>query len=111
MAVGSAFGAATICLDRLVERIDTRRIEIAALKPLVAAVRNAFSHGIAAPRWYVKSPRFERVDLYSLRGPQVDREALKVGSFDYSKIGGPTLWYRAKDYIVSAQHKRLNKKL
>lgn len=101
MAVSTAFGATAICLDCLLEVVDTSTKELAALRSLVAAVRNAFSHGIAAPQWYIKPHRYEHIDLGFIRGPSIDLKSLHGEPFDYSQVGGLALWYRVKDYVVS----------
>lgn len=49
MAVGAAFGSTAIGLDCLLERISLSIPELKPLKSIIGAVRNAFSHGIAAP--------------------------------------------------------------
>jgi hypothetical protein len=101
MAVGAAFGATAICLDCLLKKYISGGIEILTIKSLVAAVRNAFSHGIAAPSWYVKSHKYEKLSLLFVGGPEVDLAKLNGKSFEYSQIGGLALWFRVKDYVLA----------
>jgi len=101
MAVSTAFGATAICLDCILEKVNSENSEIKAIKSLIAATRNAFSHGIASPDWYIKPHKFEVLDLSFVNGIEVNLENLNGQSFDYSQIGGLAVWYRIKDYIIS----------
>ena len=109
MNVGAAFGATAISLKRLLEGFEKEHIEvfkkenieIATASKLIRAVRNAFSHRIAAPTWYVKSRRFEILDLNFIGGPKVDLKALNGTGFDYKHIGGLAVWYRLKSYLFA----------
>lgn len=100
MAVGSSFGATAICLDFLLESISSQSAQISTLKSLVGAVRNAFSHRVAEPAWYVKPHRIEILDLSFIQGPSVDLAALNGSIFDYAQIGGLAAWYRVKTYVL-----------
>lgn len=101
MALGTAFGSTAICLDCLLENNISSDINIKISKSLISAVRNAFSHGIAAPEWYVKKHNFQVIDLSFIDGPLVDLEALNNRPFDYSQIGGLAVWYRLKKYVLA----------
>ncbi|WAJ72143.1 hypothetical protein [Catenovulum adriaticum] len=101
MAVGTAFGSTAICLDCLLENNQSKNENIINAKSLISAVRNAFSHGIAAPEWYVKKHNFKIIDLSFINGPKVDLESLNKKAFDYSQIGGLAVWYRLKDYVLA----------
>lgn len=101
MAVGTAFGSTAICLDCLLENNQSTNENIKSSKLLISAVRNAFSHGIAAPEWYVKKHNFKSIDLSFINGPKVDLESLNKKAFDYPQIGGLAVWYRLKDYVLA----------
>lgn len=100
MAVGAAFGSTAICLDCLLENRSSGDPNIVVIKSIVSAVRNAFSHGIAAPSWYIKPHKYEKLDLSFINGPLIDLEQLNGKSFDYSQIGGLAVWYRLKEYVT-----------
>ena len=102
MAVSTAFGATAICLDCILEKVDTENNELKTIKSLISATRNAFSHGIAAPEWFVKPHNFEVLDLSFVDGIEVSLETLNGLPFDYSQIGGLAVWYRIKSYIISS---------
>jgi hypothetical protein len=102
MGVGAAFASTAICLDCLLEGYKPEVANITALKSLVSAVRNAFSHGIAEPRWYIKPHKVQVLDLAFIGGPMVDLGTLNGQPFDYSQIGGLALWYRAKGALINA---------
>lgn len=102
MSVGVAFASTAICLNCLADKFRCESIHIATLKSLISAVRNAFSHGVSSPEWYIKPHKVEVLDLCFLRGPQVDLGALNGLPFEYSHIGGLALWYRIKDFLVNA---------
>ncbi len=102
MAVGSAFGATAICLDFLLVSMTSTSAQVATLKSLIGAVRNAFSHRVAAPTWYVKPHKIEVLDLSFIQGPSVDLRALNGSIFDYAHIGGLAVWYRVKSYVLGA---------
>ena len=101
MAVGAAFGATAICLDCLLEKHQSNDTNLEIAKPLATAVRNAFSHGIAAPTWYVKPHKFLSVDLSFVSGPTIDLAAVNGQPFDYEQIGGLAVWLRLKDYVLT----------
>lgn len=101
MAVSTAFGSTAICLDCLLEKNVSDSPKIITIKSLISAVRNAFSHGIAAPNWYVKPHKYEKLDLSFIAGPVVNLEQLNGSAFDYSQIGGLAVWYRAKEFIIA----------
>lgn len=101
MAVGTAFGSSAICLDCLLENHASDNANLVTLKSLISAVRNAFSHGIAAPSWYVKPHKFQKLDLSFIDGPEIDLEQLNKKAFDYSQIGGLAVWYRAKEFVIT----------
>lgn len=102
MAVGAAFGSTAICLDCLLQAGKFSSQEMKAGGSLISAVRNAFSHGIAAPRWYVKQHKFEVLNLEFIGGPAVDLEALNGQEFSYSHIGGLAVWFRLKQSVIDA---------
>ena len=101
MAVSTAFGATAICLDCILEKVKSDDSEIKIIKSLISATRNAFSHGIASPEWFVKPHKFEVLDLSFVGGIRVNLENLNGQPFDYSQIGGLAVWYRIRDYIIS----------
>lgn len=101
MAVGSAFGATAICLDVLLENIEPKNSIMSDLKDLISAVRNAFSHGIANPIWYVKKHKLKVIDLSLFNGPIVDLASLNNQPFEYLQIGGLATWYKIKNYVIS----------
>jgi len=100
MAVGTAFGATAICLDCLLENSGSVEPNLKVIKSLVSAVRNAFSHGIAAPRWFIKPHKVEVLDLSFISGPKIDLASLNGEIFDYAQIGGLAVWYRVKEYVL-----------
>ncbi|EDM67829.1 hypothetical protein PE36_17730 [Moritella sp. PE36] len=101
MAVSTAFGATAICLDCILEKVNSEHSEIKIIKSLISATRNAFSHGIAAPEWFVKPHKFEVLDLSFIDGIGINLENLNGQPFDYSQIGGLAVWYRIKSYIIT----------
>ena len=101
MSVGAAFGSTAICLDCLLENNVTSETNIKSAKSLISAIRNAFTHGIAAPKWYVKTHNFQEIDLSFINGPVVDLEHLNKQLFNYSQIGGLAVWYRLKEYVLA----------
>lgn len=100
MSVGVAFGSTAICLDCLLENVASTNPNLQVSKSLIAAVRNAFSHGIAAPRWHIKPHKIEVIDLSFIDAPKIDLSVLNGQVFDYSQIGGLAVWYRLKDYVI-----------
>ncbi|MEM5508112.1 hypothetical protein WNY98_04435 [Pseudoalteromonas sp. AS71] len=100
MAVSTAFGATAICLDCILEKVKSDDSEIKIIKSLISATRNAFSHGIASPEWFVKPHKFEVLDLSFVGGIRVNLENLNRQPFDYSQIGGLAVWYRVKSHII-----------
>jgi hypothetical protein len=100
MAVSTAFGATAICLDCSLEYRKGLGENLTILKALIQAVRNAFSHGIAAPCWYVKPHKREILDLAFINGPVINLEELDGQPFNYSQLGGLAVWFRIKDYVV-----------
>lgn len=100
MAVSIAFGGTAICLDCSLEHIKELDEKLTILKSLIKAVRNAFSHGIAAPRWYLKAHKREILDLAFIDGPVINLEELNDQPFDYSQLGGLAVWYRIKEYVA-----------
>ena len=100
MSVGTAFGATAICLDCLLENSSTEDPNLQSIKSLVGAIRNAFSHGIAMPCWYIKKHKYEKIDLAFVNGPVIDLEELNGKVFYYQQIGGLALWYRIKEYAI-----------
>jgi hypothetical protein len=101
MAVGTAFGSTAICLNCLLENSVSNDTNVKNAKELVAAIRNAFSHGIADPYWYIKKHNFQEIDLSFINGPLVDLEALNKQPFCYSQFGGLAVWYRLKEYVLN----------
>ncbi|EOB3677494.1 TPA: hypothetical protein ACGUTO_004367 [Vibrio vulnificus] len=101
MSVSLSFAATAITMDCLLEDIDTTDANSNAAKEVIKAVRNAFSHGIAAPIWFVKPHKFASYDLSFVMGPTVDLEKLNKIDFDYSQVGGLAAWYRLKEYVLS----------
>ncbi len=101
MAVGAAFGSTAICLDRALENYSSNEPDIKTLMSLIAAVRNAFSHGIAAPAWYVKEHKREELNLNFVQGPIVNLDALNGQLIEYEQKGGLAVWYRIKNYVIS----------
>jgi len=102
MAVSAAFAATATCLDCALENHEASSSELKILKSLISAVRNAFAHGIAAPRWYIKKHKYEILNLNFILGPEISLESLNGEPFDYSQIGGLALWYRVKNEVVHA---------
>lgn len=102
MSVGAAFAATAISLDCALEKCKSENQNLAAVKKLIHAVRNSFSHGIANPVWYVKEHKREILDLTFMRAPAVDLGALNGNAFKYSDIGGLAAWYRAKAFCMSS---------
>ena len=102
MAVSTAFGATAICLDCILENVNTNNNELKTIKSLISATRNAFSHGIAAPEWFIKPHKLEVLNLNFIDGIDVNLETLNGLPFDYSQIGGLAVWYRIKSYIISS---------
>lgn len=102
MAVGAAFGATAICLDCFLENSSSTDQNLVALNSLISAVRNAFSHGVAAPYWHVKQHNLKILDLAFLKGPKVDLKNLNGLAFEYSHIGGLAVWHRIKDHVISS---------
>ncbi len=100
MAVSTAFGATAICLDCSLENIKDLNENLTILKALIQAVRNAFSHGIAAPYWYVKPHKREILDLAFINGPVINLGELDGQPFNYSQLGGLAVWLRVKEYVV-----------
>lgn len=101
MSVGAAFAATAISLDCALEKHKSENQNIVTIKKLIQAVRNAFSHGIANPIWYVKPHKCEILDLKFICAPTVDLGALNGNIFKCSDIGGFAAWYRAKAYVLS----------
>jgi hypothetical protein len=102
MAVGTAFGSTAICLDCLLENNKSSDVNVKNAKSLITAIRNAFSHGIAAPDWYIKKHNYQKLDLSFVNGPVVDLELLNNQEFDYSQIGGLAVWFRLKEYVLAS---------
>ena len=102
MAVSAAFAATAVCLDCALENHEASSSELKVLKSLISAVRNAFAHGIAAPKWYIKKHKFEVLNLNFILGPEINLEMLNGEPFDYSQIGGLALWYRVKNEVIRA---------
>jgi len=102
MNIGAAFAATAISLDCALEKYKSENQNIETIKKLIQAVRNAFSHGIANPVWYVKQHKREILDLTFMRAPTVDLGALNGNAFKYSDIGGFAAWYRAKAFVLAA---------
>lgn len=100
ISVSISFAATSIAMDRLLEHVHTTEVDSNAAKEVIKAVRNAFSHGIAAPTWFVKPHKFAKHDLGFISGPIVDLEVLNQTAFDYSQIGGVAVWYRLKEYVL-----------
>ncbi len=101
MNVGAAFAATAISLNCLLEGKNDIPTNIVSAGKIVSAVRNAFSHGVASPTWFIKPHRVESIDLGFLNGPVIDLGALNGKGFDYSHVGGVAIWYNLKDEIVS----------
>ena len=101
MNVGAAFAATAISLDCMLEGRNNLPSNIAALGKLVAAVRNAFTHGVAAPSWFVKPHKEESIDLGFINGPVINLGALNGKEFIYSQLGGFAVWYRVKHEMLS----------
>ncbi|EPS0664156.1 hypothetical protein ACEV8V_25100 [Vibrio parahaemolyticus] len=101
MSVSLSFAATSIAMDCLLEQVHATEIDLIAAKEVIKAVRNAFSHGIAAPTWFVKPHKFAKYDLAFVSGPIVDLEVLNQKVFDYSQVGGLAVWYRLKEYVLS----------
>ncbi len=99
MNVGPAFAATAISLHRLMEGKQDFPSNIEAACKVISAVRNAFSHGIASPSWFVKRHKREEIDLGFVSGPIVDLGALNGSQFEYSHIGGLAVWYHLRDEI------------
>ncbi|HIF9274859.1 TPA: hypothetical protein ACX6QR_002881 [Photobacterium damselae] len=101
MSVSLSFAATAIAMDCLFENVNTLDTDSRAAKEVIKAVRNAFSHGIADPTWFIKPHKLEKYDLGFVLGPIVDLETLNRARFDYSQIGGLAVWYRLKEYVLS----------
>lgn len=102
MSIGAAFAATAISLDCVLEKHKSENPNVETIKKLIQAVRNAFSHGIANPVWYVKPHKREILDLKFMCAPTVDLGALNGNVFKCSDIGGFAAWYRAKAYVLAA---------
>ena len=65
---------------------------------LVYAVRNAFAHGIAEPKWLVH-PRYQRTIRLTLANKEIviDLAAVNEQEFAYEHIGGFANWLNIKD--------------
>lgn len=85
MNIGAAFAATAISLDCTLERYSCENKNIETIKKLIQAVRNAFSHGIANPTWYVKPHNRKILDLSFIHVPTVDLGALNGSTFKYSE--------------------------
>lgn len=103
MNVGAAFGASAIALDKLYEAVRGNRNpasddQVDMLWALVYAVRNAFSHGIANPKWTIKE-RYQRVLSIPFVEPElfINLEELNGSSFEYAHIGGFANWMKLKE--------------
>jgi hypothetical protein len=101
MSIGAAFAATAISLDCVLEKYRSENQNIETIKKLIQAVRNAFSHGIANPVWYVKPHKREILDLNFICAPTIDLGALNGNTFKSSDIGGYAAWYRAKTYVLT----------
>ncbi|USD33754.1 MULTISPECIES: hypothetical protein [Vibrio] len=101
MSISLSFAGTSIAMDCLLENTNPSEAEAIAAREVIKAVRNAFSHGIAAPTWFVKPHKFEKYDLGFVSGPVVDLGALNQMEFDYAQIGGLAVWYRLKEYVQS----------
>lgn len=103
MNVGAAFGASAIALDNLFEaaigqRDPSSRKQVNMLWALIYAVRNAFAHGIANPKWVIKGGYRRKLRIH-LENKEliVDLAALDHVNFDYSHIGGFANWLKIKE--------------
>ncbi len=107
IAVGASFGTSAIALDNLFEATDLNRNpasndEFYLLWTLIYAVRNAFAHGVADPRWVVKG-KYQREIEISIAGRKtvINLAALDGHEFDYSHIGGFAKWFQIKDRVLA----------
>ena len=106
-AVGASFGASAMALDNLFEATGRNRDpasddELYLLWTLVYAVRNAFAHGIANPRWFVKG-KYQREIEISIAGRKtaINLAALDGHEFVYAQIGGFANWLHVKDRVLA----------
>lgn len=102
MNIGSAFGTSAIALDNLFEargltRQPNSNDEVHRLWSLVYAVRNAFAHGSANPRWVVRKRQSQRLTIEIEHSEFIiDLSALNGSDFEYQHIGGFANWEKIK---------------
>ena len=103
VAIGVSFAASAIALDNLFEATGRQRDpasneEVYLLWTLVYAVRNAFAHGIAEPKW-LAHPRYQRTIRLTLANKEIviDLAAVNEQEFAYEHIGGFANWLNIKD--------------
>jgi hypothetical protein len=106
MSVGAAFGASAIALDNLFETyqeiLEDKSIDrLYPLWSIVYAVRNAFAHGIANPKWEINKKYQRRIHVELDGKPlSIDLTALNEQQFTYSQIGGFATWHKIKDAAI-----------
>lgn len=100
--IGSAFGTSAIALDNLFEAsgLERKRAsddEVQQFWSLVYAVRNAFAHGIANPKWMIRES-YQRKLTIEIEHAEfiIDLSALNGSDFKYEHIGGFANWEKIK---------------
>ena len=106
IAIGVSFGTTAIVLDNLFELVGQGRDPVSenefdVLRALVYAVRNAFAHGAANPKWVVKEIYQRELEL-SVGGTKttISLGELNGQEFRYANIGGITQWFHIKDRVL-----------
>ena len=118
MNVGACFGASAIALDNYFEAVRGQRNPLSddpvdALWLLVYSIRNAFAHGIAAPRWMVKGKYRRKLVVELENDPiNVDLGDLDGREFEYAHIGGFARWQeirsRSIEFLASPKKDNLS---
>lgn len=107
IAVSANFGTSAIVLDNLFEATGFNRTpasndEFYLLWTLIYAVRNAFAHGVANPRWIIKGKYRREIEIsIAGRNTVINLSALEGHEFDYSHIGGLAKWFQIKDRALT----------
>ena len=101
--VGAAFGASAIQLNKFFETAGTKRNPdsddlVSTLSCLVYAVRNAFAHEIADPKWKIDKKYRKKLNI-ELEGDKITiaLDTLHGCEFKYEQIGGLGNWYKIKN--------------
>lgn len=107
VTVSAAFGISALTLDKAWEVAGFQPTpdsedEIVRLRTLVYMIRCAYAHGMADPRWKVKSS-YRRMLRVTLRRKQLqlDLSELDGRRFDFSTLGGHRKWFEILDESVT----------